>query len=152
MDGTRRTSFGGALVAALLVPGVIAAPLTGALADRVRRRRLFHGGCLVFHGTGLAAVAMLAGRASAPVVLAVAGAAGCRTPLLTGGLTSIPGDLLPPTALNRAFNLDDVSCNLAGIAGRPLPLPSRRQPVPPAPSWHWAPQPPQAVCSSSPYR
>ncbi|MGW2103967.1 MFS transporter [Streptomyces olivaceoviridis] len=120
VDRTRSTSFGGALVAALLVPGVIAAPLAGALADRVRRRRLFHGGCLVFYGTGLAAVAMLAGRASAPVVLAVAGTAGCCTPLLTGGLTSLLGDLLPPTALNRAFSLDAVSYNLAGIAGPAL--------------------------------
>ncbi|MEW2288349.1 MFS transporter [Streptomyces sp. NPDC047841] len=120
VDRTRSTGFGGALVAALLVPSVVAAPLAGALADRVRRRRLFHGGCLVFYGTGLAAVAMLVGRASALLVLAVAAAAGCCTPLLTGGLTSLLGDLLPPAALGRAFSLDAVSYNLAGIAGPAL--------------------------------
>ncbi|MFF0142342.1 MFS transporter [Streptomyces sp. NPDC005227] len=120
VDRTRSAGFGGAMVAALLVPSVVAAPLAGALADRVRRRRLFHAGCLVFYGTGLAAVADLAGRAPALVVLAVAGAAGCCTPLLTGGLTSLLSDLLPPTARARAFSLDAVSYNLAGIAGPAL--------------------------------
>ncbi|MFI8230948.1 MFS transporter [Streptomyces sp. NPDC085900] len=120
VDRTGSTRFGGALIAALLVPSVIAAPLAGALADRIRRRRLFYGGCLVFYGMGLATVAMLAGRASAPTVLAVAGAAGCCTPVLTGGLTSLLSDLLPTTGLSRAFSLDAVSYNLAGIAGPTL--------------------------------
>ncbi|MEU6479880.1 MFS transporter [Streptomyces sp. NPDC047017] len=120
VDRTRSAGFGGALVAALLVPSVVAAPLAGALADRVRRRRLFHAGCLVCYGAGLTAVAGLAGRAPAPVALAVAGAAGCCTPMLTGGLTSLLGDLLPPAALDRAFSLDAVSYNLAGIAGPSL--------------------------------
>ncbi|MGW2641939.1 MFS transporter [Streptomyces sp. NPDC001348] len=120
VDRTRSAGFGGALVAALLVPSVVAAPLAGAVADRVRQRRLFHASCLVFYGTGLGAVAMLVGRVSAPAVLAVAGAAGCCTPLLTGGLTSLLSDLLPPAALSRAFSLDAVSYNLAGIAGPAL--------------------------------
>jgi hypothetical protein len=74
----------------------------------------------VFYGAGLGAVAGLTGRVPAPVVLAAAGAAGCCTPLLTGGLTSLLSDLLPPTALSRAFSLDAVSYNLAGIAGPAL--------------------------------
>lgn len=120
VDRTRSTGFGGALIAALLVPSVVAAPLVGAVADRVRPRRLFHASFLVFYGTGLGAIAMLVGRVSAPVVLVVASAAGCCTPLLTGGLTSLLSDLLPPTALSRAFSLDAVSYNLAGIAGPAL--------------------------------
>ncbi|WP_234335703.1 MFS transporter [Streptomyces sp. NRRL S-1022] len=120
VDRTGSAGFGGALVAALLVPSVVAAPVAGALADRVRRRRLFHVGCLVFYGTGLTAVAGLAGRAPTPVVLAVAGAAGCCTPLLTGGLTSLLSDLLPSSERGRAFSLDAVSYNLAGIAGPAL--------------------------------
>ncbi|MFJ4482800.1 MFS transporter [Streptomyces longwoodensis] len=120
VDRTGSAGFGGALVAALLVPGVVAAPLAGALADRVRRRRLFHAGCLVLHGAGLVAVAWTAGRAPAGLVLSVAGVAGCCTPLLTGGLTSLLGDLVPSTARGRAFSLDAVSYNLAGIAGPAL--------------------------------
>ncbi|MGW5770493.1 MFS transporter [Streptomyces longwoodensis] len=120
VDRTGSAGFGGALVAALLVPGVVAAPLAGALADRVRRRRLFHAGCLVLHGAGLVAVAGTAGRAPTGLVLAVAGAAGCCTPLLTGGLTSLLGDLVASTARGRAFSLDAVSYNLAGIAGPAL--------------------------------
>ncbi|NKQ23139.1 MFS transporter [Streptomyces galbus] len=120
VDRTGSAGFGGALVAALLVPGVVAAPPAGALADRVRRRRLFHAGCLVCYGAGLVVVAGAAGRAPAGVVLAVAGAAGCCTPLLTGGLTSLLGDLVPSAARGRAFSLDAVSYNLAGIAGPAL--------------------------------
>ncbi|MFH8989996.1 MFS transporter [Streptomyces sp. NPDC017940] len=120
VERTGSAGFGGALVAALLVPSIVAAPLAGALADRVRHRRLFHAGCLGCYGTGLTVIAGLIGRAPAPVVLAVAGMAGCCTPLLTGGLTSLLGDLLPPTALVRAFSLDAVSYNLAGITGPAL--------------------------------
>ncbi|MEV8465057.1 MULTISPECIES: MFS transporter [Streptomyces] len=120
VDRTGSTGYGGALSAALLVPSVLAAPLAGALADRVRRRRLFHAGGLVFYGTGLGAVALLVGRVPAPAALLVAAAAGCCTPLLTGGLTSLLSDLLPPTALSRGFSLDAVSYNLAGMAGPAL--------------------------------
>ncbi|MFJ7149082.1 MFS transporter [Streptomyces sp. NPDC100445] len=120
VDRTHSAGFGGALVAALLIPGIVAAPPAGALADRVRHRRSLHAGCLALYGTGLSAVATLTGRAPAPVVLAVAGVAGCCSPLLTGGLTSLLGDLLPPAALGRAFSLDAVSYNLAGIAGPAL--------------------------------
>ncbi|MGW0424731.1 MFS transporter [Streptomyces sp. NPDC003015] len=120
VERTGSASFGGALVAALLFPSVGAAPLAGALADRVRRRRLFHSGCLVSYGTGLTVVAGLIGRAPAPIVLTMAAAAGCCTPLLTGGLTSLLSDLLPSTELPRAFSLDAVSYNLAGITGPAL--------------------------------
>lgn len=120
VDRTGSAGFGGALVAALLVPGVLAAQPAGALADRVRRRRVFHTCCLSSYGAGLAAVAVLAGRAPAAAVLALAAATGCCTPLLTGGLTSLLGDLLPPAARPRAFSLDAVSYNLAGIAGPAL--------------------------------
>lgn len=120
VDRTGSAGFGGALVAALLVPSIVAAPLVGALADRVRRRRLLYVGCLGFYGTGLTAAAGLAGRAPAWVVLAVAAAAGCCTPLLTGGLTSLLSDLMPPAVLGRAFSMDAVSYNVAGIAGPAL--------------------------------
>ncbi|WP_306971956.1 MFS transporter [Streptomyces canus] len=120
VERTGSAGFGGALIAALLFPSVVAAPLAGALADRVRRRRLFHASCLVCYGTGLTVVAGLIGRAPAPVVLTVATAAGCCTPLLTGGLTSLLSDLLPSTELPRAFSLDAVSYNLAGITGPAL--------------------------------
>ncbi|MFJ3446474.1 MFS transporter [Streptomyces sp. NPDC086081] len=111
------TALGGALVAALMVPHVAAAPVAGALADRVRRRRLFHGGTVTLYGVALAALAILVGRTGDFVVLALAAAAGCVAPLLTGGLTSLLGELLPKDRLTRAFSADAVSYNLAGICG-----------------------------------
>jgi MFS family permease len=110
-------ALGGALVAALMVPHVAAAPVAGALADAVRRRRLFHGGGVALYGVALAALAALVGRTGDLLVLALAAAAGCVAPLLTGGLTSLLGELLPKDRLTRAFSADAVSYNLAGICG-----------------------------------
>ncbi|MEV6766251.1 MFS transporter [Streptomyces sp. NPDC051105] len=110
-------ALGGALVAALMIPHVAAAPVVGALADSVRRRRLFHGGAVTLYGAALAALAVLVGRAYDLVALLLAVAAGCVAPLLTGGLTSLLGELLSKEQLTRAFSADAVSYNLAGICG-----------------------------------
>ncbi|WP_420310358.1 MFS transporter [Streptomyces sp. YS-B37] len=113
-------SLGGLLVAALMVPHVVAAPVVGALADRVRRRRLFHGLGLAAYGTGLAATAWALGRLPTALVLFMVLAAGCCAPLVTGGLTSLLGELLPERALTRAFSIDSTTYNLAGILGPAL--------------------------------
>jgi hypothetical protein len=110
-------TLGGALVAALMIPHVAAAPVVGVLADSVRRRRLFHGGAVALYGAALVALAFLVGRADDAVVLALAVAAGCVAPLLTGGLTGLLADLLSKERLTRAFSADAVSYNLAGICG-----------------------------------
>ncbi|MFF3989456.1 MFS transporter [Streptomyces sp. NPDC001601] len=110
-------ALGGALVAALMIPHVAAAPVAGALADSVRRRRLFHGGAVTLYGAALAALAVLVGRVYDLVALLLAVAAGCVAPLLTGGLTSLLGEFLSKEQLTRAFSADAVSYNLAGICG-----------------------------------
>ncbi|WP_020116977.1 MFS transporter [Streptomyces canus] len=110
-------TLGGALVAALMIPQVAAAPVVGVLADTVRRRRLFHGGAVALYGAALVALAFLVGTADDAVVLALAVAAGCVAPLLTGGLTGLLADLLSKERLTRAFSADAVSYNLAGICG-----------------------------------
>lgn len=120
MLATQRASspaLGGALVAALMIPHVAAAPVAGALADSVRRRRLFHGGAVTLYGAALAALAVLVGRAYDLVALLPAVAAGCVAPLLTGGLTGLLGEFLSKERLTRAFSADAVSYNLAGICG-----------------------------------
>ncbi|MFJ4200049.1 MFS transporter [Streptomyces sviceus] len=110
-------ALGGALVAALMIPHVAAAPVVGILADSVRRRRLFHGGAVSLYGAALVALALLVGTADDVVALALAVAAGCVAPLLTGGLTGLLADLLSRERLTRAFSADAVSYNLAGICG-----------------------------------
>ncbi|MDH6214709.1 MFS family permease [Streptomyces pseudovenezuelae] len=113
-------SLGGLLVAALMVPHVVAAPVAGALADRVRHRRLFHGLGLAAYGTGLAATAWALGRLPTALVLLLVLGAGCCAPLVTGGLTSLLAELLPERALTRAFSIDSTTYNLAGILGPAL--------------------------------
>lgn len=113
-------ALGGQLVAALMVPHVVAAPLAGALADRVRRRRLFHATALVLYGIALAGCALLVGRAPAAVPLLVAVLGGCVAPLVTGGLTSLLGEVVEPARRQRAFALDSTTYNLAGICGPAL--------------------------------
>ncbi|MBK3575638.1 MFS transporter [Streptomyces sp. MBT65] len=113
-------SLGGLLVAALMVPHVVAAPVAGALADWVRHRKLFHGLGLAAYGTGLAATAWALGRLPTPLVLLLVLAAGCCAPLVTGGLTSLLAELLPERALTRAFSIDSTTYNLAGILGPAL--------------------------------
>jgi hypothetical protein len=110
-------ALGGALVAALMIPHVAAAPVVGVLADSVRRRRLFHGSAVALYGAALVALAFLVGTADDAVTLALAAAAGCVAPLLTGGLTGLLPELLSKERLTRAFSADAVSYNLAGICG-----------------------------------
>ncbi|MEU8615572.1 hypothetical protein AB0C29_47085, partial [Actinoplanes sp. NPDC048791] len=56
----RGAAFGGLLIGALMVPHVLAAPLVGALADAVRRRRLLYVGGLLGFAAGFTGAALLA--------------------------------------------------------------------------------------------
>ena len=108
-------AYGGLLIAALMVPHVAAAPLVGALADRVRRRRPLYAAGLLAYGSALLGAAVCAGPAPvAAFAFAVFG--GCCAPLLIGGLTSLLNELAPGN-LPRAFGLDAASYSVAGIAG-----------------------------------
>ncbi len=113
-------AFGGLVVAALLVPHVVAAPAVGSLADRVRARRTFYAAALATYGGILALCGMLVGRVPALVVLLIAVAGGCIGPLITGGLTALLGDLVPAAQLERAYSLDVASYTVAGIGGPAL--------------------------------
>jgi MFS family permease len=114
----RGAAFGGLLVGALMVPHVLAAPLVGALADAVRRRRLLYAGGLTGYAAGFTGAALLAGPAPAAAFVAAI-LAGCCAPLLIGGLSSLLGELAG-TGLRRAFGLDAASYSLAGIVGPAL--------------------------------
>ncbi|GIM94288.1 MFS transporter [Paractinoplanes toevensis] len=128
IERTGRPGTGGLLVAALMVPHVLAAPIVGALADVVRRRRLFYLAIFVAYAALLAGVTPLVGR-NAPAAAAMLLVAGCGAPLLIGGLTSLLGELVRDTAapdagaarrLQRAFGLDVSSYSMAGIGGPAL--------------------------------
>jgi MFS family permease len=114
----RGAAFGGLLVGALMVPHVLAAPLVGALADAVRRRRLLYVGGLLGFAAGFTGAALLADPAPAAAFVAAV-LAGCCAPLLIGGLSSLLGELAGDR-LPRAFGLDATSYSLAGIVGPAL--------------------------------
>lgn len=115
LEHGRGAAFGGILVAALMVPHVAAGPLVGALADRIRHRKLLYLAGLVGYGLGLAGGAALAGPVPAAAIALVV-LAGCVAPLLIGGLTSLLGELAPHNT-QRAFGLDAMSYGAAGVAG-----------------------------------
>jgi MFS family permease len=115
LEHGRGAAFGGLLVAALMVPHVLAAPLVGGLADRVRSRKLLHAAALTIFGLGVAGGAVLAGPLPAAAIAAVV-LAGCAAPLLIGGMSSLIGELAPGR-LQRAYGLDAASYGAAGIAG-----------------------------------
>jgi predicted MFS family arabinose efflux permease len=115
---TGSAGYGGLLVAALMVPHVLAAPVVGAAADAVRRRRPLYVGGLLLYGLALLGAGLAVG-VSAPVAVALVVLAGCVAPLLIGGLSSLLGELAP-NARERAFGLDATSYGLAGIVGPAL--------------------------------
>jgi MFS family permease len=117
LERTGSAGLGGMLVAVLLVPHVLAAPVVGLLVDRSRRPGVLLGAAAIGFGAALLTAALALGRLPAPVVLAVLLAGGCCGPALTGGLSSRLDTLVPADRLSRAFGVDSLTYNTAGIAG-----------------------------------
>ena len=117
---TGNAALGGFLVAALLIPHIIAAPIVGTLASRSRNRKRFFCSALVIFGTALAICTALVGRVAEPIVLMVALLAGTTGPLLMGGMTGLLRDLLPADRIDEGYRWDVVSYNIAGIGGPAL--------------------------------
>lgn len=68
-------------------------------------------------GLSLAATSAALGRIPLPLVLAILLLGGCCGPALTGVLSSLVAGLVPPDSLPRAFGVDSLTYNTAGIAG-----------------------------------
>lgn len=118
LERTGDPGLGGLLIAALMVPHVLAAPVVGAVADAVRNRRLLYPAAYLTYAGCLASAAAMTGRSTVGAVLVLV-LAGCVAPLLIGGLSSLLG-VLVPDRLERAFGLDVMSYSVAGIAGPAL--------------------------------
>jgi MFS family permease len=117
LQRTGSAAVGGSLVAALLVPHVVAAPVLGALADRARRPAVLVGAGAAVFGLALAAAAFALGRVPLPLVAAVLLAGGSCGPALTGALSSQLPVLVTARALPRAFGLDALTYDVAGMLG-----------------------------------
>jgi MFS family permease len=108
---------GGVLVAALLLPHVVAAPVLGAAVDRVRRPMLLVTAGSVGLGLALALTAAGVGRVPLPLVVAILIAGGSCGPALTGALSSQLPALVARPALPRAFGVDALTYDVAGMLG-----------------------------------
>lgn len=117
IDAGRGARVGGLFVAVLLVPHVVAAPAVGNLVDRAAYGARRVAALAAGFGAALAAGGLLVGRAPDAVVLLVLLAGGACGPALTGGLSSVLPDLVRPERLPRAFGLDSLTYNVAGVAG-----------------------------------
>lgn len=110
-------ALGGVLVAVLLVPHVLAAPVVGMLVDRSARPAALLAGSGVLFGATLAFAALALGQVPVGAVVAVLLIGGCCGPALTGALSSQLAELVPAGRLARAFGIDSLTYNIAGIAG-----------------------------------
>lgn len=120
LERTGSPATGGLLVAALLVPHVVAAPAVGLLTDRARRPRWVLAAAAAGFAAALLVTATGLGRLPLAVSVSTLLIGGCCGPALTGGLTSrLPG-LVRAEALPRAFGVDSLGYNVAGIAGPAL--------------------------------
>jgi MFS family permease len=120
LDRTGSAGLGGLLVAALLVPHVLAAPAVGLVTDRARRPRRVIATAAAGYALALATAALTVGRTPPAVPFMVLVAGGACGPALLGGLSSQLSALVPEASLPRAFGLDSLSYNVSGIVGPAL--------------------------------
>jgi MFS family permease len=117
---TGSAAVGGVLVAALLVPQVLAAPAVGLLTDRARAPQWVIAAAAIGFAGSLAGAAFGLGRWPLPVAVGLLLAGGCCGPALTGALSSqLPG-LVRRSSLPRAFGVDSLIYNVSGVIGPAL--------------------------------
>ncbi|BDZ44738.1 MFS transporter [Naasia aerilata] len=110
-------ALGGLLIAVLLAPTVLLAPLAGVALDRSPRPRLLVLGAALVSAGALAIAGFLGVLPLWLIVLALL-LAGCCSPAFLGGLSSYVADVVP--GHERAFASDALSYNIAGVAGPAL--------------------------------
>lgn len=108
-------TLGGLLVAAFLIPSVVAAPFVGRLADVSRNPNRLYALAFAFNGIVIALCGVLLNVVHPAIILLLAAIGGSVGPLLQGGLSSLLGAIVPKPLLHRAYALDVVSYNLSAI-------------------------------------
>jgi hypothetical protein len=117
VSGPGGARAGALYAAALLAPHVLAAPVLGRIVDRSGRPGRVTALAAAGFGTGLALAAAADDRLPAVAVAGLLVLTGACGPAITGALTSQLGALVPAAGLPRAFGLDALTWNVAGIAG-----------------------------------
>lgn len=117
LDRTGSAGVGGLLIAALLIPHVVAAPAVGWLTDRARQPRIVLVVAAAGFAAALVAAVLLLGRIPLWLVVVSLVLGGCCGPALTGGLSSQLARLVPADRLPRTYGKDSLTYNVSGIAG-----------------------------------
>ena len=117
---TRSAAVGGAMIAALLVPHVVAGPLVGWVVDGASHPGRVLGAAIFLFAGSLLCVALLLGHTGLWLILAILLLGGCCGPAVTGGLTSRLPSLVGEQRAPRAFGLDSLFYNVASMAGPAL--------------------------------
>lgn len=108
--------LGGLLVAAFLIPAVIAAPFVGRLADTSQHPTRLYSLAFAFNGLTIALSGMMLQTSIHPAyILALAALGGTVGPLLQGGLSALVGSIVPKDKLHRGYALDVVTYNVSAI-------------------------------------
>lgn len=107
--------LGGLLVAAFLIPSIVAAPFVGRMADLSSKPTRLYAMAFAFHGLMILLCGLSIGVTPAPVTLLIAVAGGSVGPLLMGGLSSLLGTIVPQPMLPRAYAMDVVTYNVSAI-------------------------------------
>lgn len=107
--------LGGLLVAAFLIPSIVAAPFVGRMADLSSNPTRLYSLAFVFHGVMILLCGFSIGHVPSAVTLLIAVAGGAVGPLLMGGLSSLVGTIVPSGLLPRAYAMDVVTYNVSAI-------------------------------------
>lgn len=121
MQRTGSAAHGALLLTMWMAPHALAAPLTGAVAARMRRPRLFYCSALTGFALAIGGLALTVGRAPTGLTLAIALLGGGCGPVVSGGLSSLVAVLAPDgTDRARAYALDAAVYNAASVTGPAL--------------------------------
>ncbi len=107
--------LGGLLVAAFLIPSIVAAPFVGRLADLSSNPTRLYSIAFLFHGSMIVLCGISIGRVPSIISILIAVAGGSMGPLLLGGLSSLVGSIVPKALLPRAYAMDVVTYNVSAI-------------------------------------
>lgn len=107
--------LGGLLVAAFLIPSIVAAPFVGRMADLTNNPTRLYSLAFAFHGAMILLCGLSIGHVPSAVTLLIAVVGGSVGPLLMGGLSSLVGTIVPQPMLHRAYAMDVVTYNVSAI-------------------------------------
>lgn len=108
-------TLGGLLVAAFLIPSVVAAPFVGRLADISKNPNRLYALAFAFNGIMIGLCGLLLNVAHPAIILVMAAIGGSVGPLMQGGLSALVGAIVPQPLLPKGYALDVASYNVSAI-------------------------------------